>query len=352
MQHASCTCFAQSYKYLGHLGVQNEKNCYVCTALKSNTIMTLSYNKIWLSAKDYIIITLGLTMYAFGFCAFVLPEKVVIGGVTGVSTIVYFVTQEHFSHGIPVAVTAYVVNAILLAIAWRKVGKTFVIRTIFGATVLSLGIGFFQPFFHEPIVKGQDFMNVLIGAIMGGFGVGLTYIHNGSTGGTDIVAAIVSKKSNVSFGRMMIYIDMCIIGSSYFIFHSIETTIYGVVFLFVVPMLADVIINTNRQAVQFTIISSHWKEIADAVLSSAHRGCTVLDGVGWYSKHDVKVLLVMCRRYESVTIFRIVKSIDEHAFIAQGLVNGVYGEGFDTIKLKLPKHPTAEEAQPTSRSHH
>ena len=98
--------------------------------------MTLSYNKIWLSAKDYIIITLGLTMYAFGFCAFVLPEKVVIGGVTGVSTIVYFVTQDHFSHGVPVAVTAYAINAILLAIAWRKVGKTFVIRTIFGATVL------------------------------------------------------------------------------------------------------------------------------------------------------------------------------------------------------------------------
>ena len=88
------------------------------------------------------------------------------------------------------------------------------------------------------------------------------------------------------------------------------------------------------------------------MLSKAHRGCTVLDGVGWYSKHEVKVLLVMCRRYESVTIFRIVKSIDEHAFIAQGLVNGVYGEGFDTIKLKMPKHPAADEALPSSRNRH
>ena len=166
--------------------------------------MTLSYNKLWLSAKDYIIITLGLTMYSFGFCAFVLPEKVIIGGVTGFSTIVYFLTQNHLGYGVPVAVTAYAVNALLLAIAWRKVGKTFVIRTIFGATVLSLGIGFFQPFFHEPIVKGQDFMNVLIGAIMAGFGVGRTYIHNGATGGKGIVAANRSDKRHGSVRGMMI----------------------------------------------------------------------------------------------------------------------------------------------------
>lgn len=303
--------------------------------------MTIDSKKLWISSKDYCLIILGLLMYAFGFSAFIFPEKIVIGGVTGLSTIIYFLSGKHLGFGIPVAVSQFVINAILLAIAWRRVGRTFVIRTIFGATVLSLGIGAFTPLFHHPLVEGQPFMNVLIGALLCGVGVGMVFVHNGSTGGTDIVAAMVAKKTNVTFGRMMIYIDMCIIGSSYFIFGNLDTTIYGAVFLFIVPLIADNLINSNRQGVEFTIISEHWERIADAVLHQAHRGCTVLDGIGWYSKRHVKVLLVMCRRYESVTIFRIVKSIDEHAFITQGKVNGVYGEGFDTIKLKVPKAPAS-----------
>lgn len=304
--------------------------------------MLIDSKKIWLSAKDYVFIVIGLLMYSFGFSAFVFPEKVVIGGVTGLSTIIYFLTKEHFAVGIPVAVSQYAINIVLLAMAWRKVGRTFVIRTIFGATVLALGIGAFTPFFTHPLVEGQPFMNVLIGALLCGIGVGIVFVHNGSTGGTDIVAAMVSKHTNVSFGRMMIYVDICIIGSSYFIFRDLDTTIFGTVFLFAVPIIADNIINSNRQAVQFTVISEHWKEIADAVLTDGHRGCTVIDATGWYSKRPVKMLLVMCRQYESVTIFRIVKSIDEHAFITQCKVNGVYGEGFDTIKLRLPKRRKAE----------
>lgn len=301
--------------------------------------MQIDGRKLWISTRDYAMIVLGLLMYAFGFSAFIFPEKIVIGGVTGLSTIIYFLTEKHLGWGVPVAVSQYAINIILLIIAWKKVGKTFVIRTIFGATVLSMGIGLFTPFFPQPLVAGQDFMNVLIGAFLCGFGAGLVLIHNGSTGGTDIVAAMVAKKSNVSFGRMMIYIDVCIIGSSYFIFGNLDTTIFGTVFLFIVPIIADSIINSNRQAVQFTIISHKWEAIADAVLHQASRGCTVVDAIGWYSKQPIKMILVMCRQYESVTIFRIVKSIDEHAFITQGKVNGVYGEGFDTIKLKMKKNP-------------
>jgi uncharacterized membrane-anchored protein YitT (DUF2179 family) len=107
------------------------------------------------------------------------------------------------------------------------------------------------------------------------------------------------------------------------------------VVLFIASWVADQIINTNRQAVQFTIFSPLWEEIATAINNEANRGCTVLDGTGWYSKKNVKVLLVMCRKIESVTIFRIIKSIDKDAFITQANVNGVYGQGFDQIKLKI-----------------
>lgn len=297
--------------------------------------MPLNKNKLWLTTRDYFVIVFGILVYAFGFSAFIFPEKVVIGGVSGVGTLVYFATLEIFGWGIPVAATQYVCNILLLAMAYKTVGKTFVLRTIFGATVISLFIGILVPLFPHPLIEGQKFMNVIIGGICCGVGIGLVFTHNGSTGGTDIIAAMVAKKTNTTIGRTMLYVDMTIISSSYLLFHEIDTIIYGYIILFLTAYITDLIINTNRQAVQFTIISQNWKEIATAVTQEAHRGCTVINGEGWYSHHEIKLLIVMCRKIEAVTIFRIVKSVDEHAFITQTNVNGVYGLGFDTVKLKV-----------------
>lgn len=299
--------------------------------------MNIDRQQIWMSSKDYIIIALGIAIYAFGFCAFILPYKVVIGGLAGLGTIVYFTT------GIPVAIAQFAMNMTLLAIAFKTVGKTFVIRTIYGAVCISLFIGILQPFFPEPLVKDQPFLSIVIGGLMCGFAVGTAFVHNGSTGGTDIVAAMASKNTNVSVGRMMLYTDVLIISSSFLLFHEIEKTVFGFVVLFLTSYVADMVINTNRQAVQFTIFSSKWEEIATAINDEANRGCTVISGMGWYSKHEVKVLLVMCRKIESVTIFRIIKSIDNDAFITQANVNGVYGKGFDKIKLKMKPAHTAEQ---------
>lgn len=291
--------------------------------------------QLWLSAKDYVFIILGIALYAFGFTAFIYPNHVVIGGLTGIGTIVDYTT------GIPVAITQYVLNLVLLAVAYKVVGKTFVIRTIFGATAISLLIGVFQPikmslFGAAPLLHGDPFISVVLGGLCCGVGIGMAFTHNGSTGGTDIVAAMVSKHTNVSVGRTMLYTDFVIISSSIFIEgSSIETITYGFVVLFLASWTADQIINTNRQAVQFTIFSPYWEEIATAINNEANRGCTVIEGTGWYSKQSVKVLLVMCRKIESVTIFRIIKSIDKDAFITQANVNGVYGKGFDELKMKM-----------------
>lgn len=288
------------------------------------------YNtNFWRSSKDYVFITIGMALYAFGFSAFILPQKVVIGGLAGISTIVYFLT------GLPVAVTNYAVNLILLAIAYRVVGKKFVIGTIYGATISSAWLAVFQPVFSEGLVVGEPFMNVVIGAILCGIGVGITFTHNGSSGGTDIVAAIITKRSNVTIGRVMLFCDLAIISSSVFLFHDIEKAVYGYVVLCLMVYTLDLVINTNRQAVQFIIFSTHWEKIANAINNDANRGCTVLDGMGWYSKENVKVLLVMCRKIESVTIMRIIKSIDPKALVTQANVNGVYGKGFDEMKVKL-----------------
>ena len=303
---------------------------------------------LFTNLRDYLFIILGLLMYGVGFTAFILPHEIVIGGLSGVGTLVYFATKGT----IPVAVTQYVCNLLLLGFAFKLVGKTFVLRTIFGATVISLSIGIFEAIFmhlDHPLIPDIS-MSAILGAILCGVGVGLCFVHNGSSGGTDIVAAMVSKVSNVSIGRTMIFTDMLIVVLSIFlpfdgtlrerIEERVPLIVYGWVVTFIVAYMCDMIINTNRQATQFIIFSTKWSEIADKINMEAHRGVTVLDGEGWYSKHQVKILMVWCRKIESVTIFRIVKGVDEGAFITQANVNGVYGKGFDTMKVKMKKvHP-------------
>lgn len=291
---------------------------------------TLSKNKIN-EVKDYIMIFVGLFCYCFGYSAFVLPEKVVTGGVTGLASLFFF------GLGWNVAITYYAINAILLAIAFKTVGKQFVIRTIIGATIATIMLGIMQPMFTVPIVPQETFMNVIIGAVMCGVGLGIVFTHNGSSAGTDIIAAMVNKHSNISFGRTLIYIDLLIISSSYLIFHTLDKIVYGLIFMFICSFAADMVIDSSRQSVQFMIFSKKWKEIANAVTKEAHRGCTVLHGTGWYTKQDTTVLLVMCRNYESMHIFRIIKAIDEDAFVSQSKIKGVYGEGFDHVKVKLHK---------------
>lgn len=307
--------------------------------------MTFTRKQLWMSSRDYIMITLAVLIYGFGFSAFILPEKVVIGGVTGLGTIVYFLTDNSYSIGI----TQYAINLVLLAIAWKIVGHSFVYRTLYGATAISIVVTFMPPLFDGPLVPDQPFMCVCIGSVLSGLALGIVFIHNGSTGGTDIVGAIVAKKTNVSVGRTMLYVDFAIISSSYLFFHNITTVVYGFIVLFILTYMVDLMINTNRQAVQFIIISKRWEKIATAVNKYGRRGVTVLDGMGWYTKQHLKILLIVSRKSESVTIFRIVKDIDPDAFITQGNVNGVYGQGFDRIKLKADHELSkklGEEADP------
>lgn len=298
--------------------------------------MALDKTHLYRTARDYFFITFGMALYAFGFCGFILPERVVIGGLAGLGTIIYFLTD------IPVAISQYAMNLLLLAIAYKVVGKRFVLGTIYGATMISVFVGIFQPLFEGGFTN-EPFLNIVIGAAMAGTGVGIAFTHNGSSGGTDIIAAMVSKYTNVTVGRTMLYNDFFIISSSYFLFHQVDKVVYGFIVLFLSAYIADTVINTNRQAVQFTIFSRHWREIATAINNEAHRGCTVITGMGWYSKQEVKVLLCMCRKNESVTIFRIIKSIDNDAFVTQANVNGVYGQGFDQVKVKMKTEPANRE---------
>lgn len=279
--------------------------------------------------KDFMFIVFGILLYAIGYTAFILPEKVVMGGVAGLSALIYYATN------IPAGISVFVLNITLLVIAFSALTKQFVVRTIVGVIILSLFIGMLQPLFQTfPIITvGEDkFMHVLIGGMLGGAGLGVVFSHNGSTGGTDILTVLLTKHFNLSFGRAMQFIDCTIIGSSYLLFHSMETIVYGIVFTLVASYVCDFVVNGSRQTVQFLIISKNYKEIADTINRRINRGVTVIEGKGWYSKENVEMLVVLSRKYESQDIFAVIKQIDPQAVVSQTFCHGVFGEGFDKIK--------------------
>ena len=279
--------------------------------------------------KDFMFIVFGILLYAIGYTAFILPERVVMGGVAGLSALIYYATN------IPAGISIFVLNITLLVIAFSALTKQFVVRTIVGVLLLSLFIGSLQPLFQAfPIITaGEDkFMHVLIGGMLSGAGLGVVFSHNGSTGGTDILTVLLTKHFNLSFGRAMQFIDCTIIGSSYLLFHSMETIVYGIVFTLVASYVCDFVVNGSRQTVQFLIISKHYKEIADTINRRVNRGVTVIEGKGWYSKENVEMLVVLSRKYESQDIFAVIKQIEPQAVVSQTFCHGVFGEGFDKIK--------------------
>lgn len=279
--------------------------------------------------KDFLMIFLGVLLYSVGYTAFILPEKVVMGGVSGLSALIFYATS--FSPGYSI----WILNFLMLGIALKALTRKFIYRTIIGVTLLALLVRFLQPLFLSyPLVTAGDdkFMHVLIGGVLCGAGLGLIYSHNGSTGGTDIIIALLNKHFRMSFGRAMQFIDITIISSSYLLFHSMETIVYGVAFTLIASYVCDYVVNGTRQTVQFIIISKHYKDIADVINKKIHRGVTLIEGKGWYSKQEVDILIVMARRYESQDIFNYIKKIDPDALVSQSNCQGVFGEGFDSIK--------------------
>ncbi len=290
------------------------------TALKQRTKSNM---------KDLFFIVLGILSYSFGYTAFILPEKVVMGGASGIAALVFYATE------IPTWISLAVINCTLLLIALKELNLQFIIRTVTGVGVLLFFVGILQPFFETyPIITaGEDkFMHVLIGGAMGGAGLGLVFSHNGSTGGTDIITVLLNKYFNMSFGRAMQFVDCTIICSSYLLFRSVETIVYGIAFTLVATIVCDYVINGARQTVQFLIISKKYQEIADAINTDVRRGVTLIEGKGWYSKNNVDVLIVLTRKYESQEVFAVIKAIDPDAVVSQTFCQGVFGEGFDKIK--------------------
>lgn len=277
--------------------------------------------------KDYLSITFGLVLYAIGLIGFIKPVGIVTGGLAGIALLI------EYASNIPLQYTYFLANAALLLVALKILGVKFLIKTIYGVFVLTGLLTLCQLYITAPIVEGEPLLSGVIGAMMCGTGIGLVFSSNGSTGGTDIVVAIINKYKNIAFGRGMLLCDFVIISSSYFLFYDYQKIVYALIVMGVMTYCIDMVINGFRQSVQLLIFSEKYATIATAINTELGRGCTVLDGTGWYTKKPTKVLIVLAKRTEAVEIFRLIKNIDERAFISQSTVRGVYGEGFDKIRI-------------------
>ena len=294
--------------------------------------------------KDYTNITLGLLLYTFGFTVFLLPYKIVTGGIAGVGAIIFYASQ------FPVQYTFFLINAILIVAALKVLGWRFLTKTIYATFALTFFLEVAQDIvimpdgsFYKLLGEGNDFMSLILGCMLTGTALAIVFLNNGSTGGTDIIAAVVNKYHNITLGKVLILIDVCII-SSCLLVDSLgpidircQKVVFGLCTMVIECLMLDYVMYWQRQSVQFLIFSSKHKEIAEAIVKTTDHSLTILDGHGWYTGKEMKVLCLLAKKRESVTIFRLIKTIDPNAFVSQSSVIGVYGEGFDQIKVRVSK---------------
>lgn len=294
-------------------------------------------------AKDYFFIALGLFIYTIAFTVFLMPYQIVSGGVTGLSAIIYYATGFHLEN------TYIIINGILLIVALKILGVKFLMKTIFAIFTLYFMLMFAQEIIPKQpnglpfklMGEGQDFMSMIIGCVLTGIALATVFLNNGSTGGTDIIAASVNKYHNISLGSVLIAVDFCIIGSCMFFpqfgtyLERAHKVMFGLCVMAMENYILDYVMNARRQSVQFMIFTRKWQEIANAIGTEMNHGVTILDGHGWYTGQRMKVLCILAKKNESVNIFRLIKRIDPQAFVSQSAVIGVYGEGFDEMKVKV-----------------
>lgn len=326
--------------------------------------MPVLKKSFWTIVKEWALVTLGILIYVTGWALFLMPNNLVGGGVSGISSMIQYATGGAIQMGY----SYFVLNAILIILAMVVIGMGFGAKTIYAIILASVGLRFLPDLIPAEIIQtlalqNGKLMSTLCGGLMAGIGIGMSISNGGSTGGTDIIALIWTKYRNVSPGKVILYIDFVIILSSLLIpsivpeldpatgkqligpdgeplthlmpfSEKVTTVIYGLILVTVNGRVIDSYLSGSQQSVQLFILSKHYAEIADSITQELHRGVTVLDGKGWYTKEPAEVLMVITRKTDVNLFLRHIKAIDPNAFLSVSSVNGVYGRGFEAIKGK------------------
>ena len=298
--------------------------------------------------KEYGLISIGGLMYSFAWTSILIPAGVMGGGLNGIGLLIYYATGGT-NGGIPLGVTFLVLNvadtkqklsndvfqaAVLVGVASLLISLKFGAKTIYAIGFISVAMAVMQQAVPDNVLGLADdkLLSAILGGALAGAGISICFTQGGSTGGTDIIALIINKYKTVSYGKVLMLCDLIIIGCSLFIFKNITSVIYGYVMVAVFGYTIDAVMAGNRQSAQILIVSPKYDQIAERIFSEMHRGVTLLDGEGWYTKTPTKVVMVVCRKNETGILFRVIKEVDPHAFMTFGSVMGVYGLGFEALK--------------------
>jgi len=294
-------------------------------------------NKALSTLKSYAIITVGLILYVLAWVVFIMPHQLVGGGVTGISAVIQYCTGFHVSYSF------FIINGILLLIALKVLGPAFGVKTVYAMVVTTLLLRFLpmvipQEFIQIIALDNGKLLSVIIGGMLSALGISLTFSQGGSSGGTDIVALMITKYRAISPGKILLILDIFIIGSSLIVPTEgswgvrVANLVYGYVMAGVFSVALDLFVSGSKQSVQILIFSKKYEKIADRITSELHRGVTALEGKGWYTKEEGTVLVVVARKNELKYLLNLIKEVDQQAFLSVGSVTGVYGVGFDAIK--------------------
>lgn len=284
--------------------------------------------------KEYLIMTLGMCIYSFGWIGCVLPAKSTSGAASGLAIVISTALQNTMGWELKIGTIVLVINIVLLIVAGLVLGWNFGIKTIYCILALSLSMNLWQEVLPaDDFLHIDRFLSMVVGGVITGIGVAMAIMQGGSAGGTDIVAMIINKFRSISYGRVIFVLDLMIIASSLLVGFTIDAAIYGYIMTLVFGYTVDMILAGNKQSSQIFIISPQYEQITYALNHQLHRGVTLIEGEGGYTHKHTKMVMVVCSNRETPTVMRYVRQIDPNAFMTVASVMGVYGQGFQPIKL-------------------
>ncbi len=297
-----------------------------------------TFSKLKQLVWDYFILSFGTLLYCLAWMSFLEPNNIAGGGLTGACTILQFATNGL----IPISYSFIVANVVLLGLGSLILGKGFGFKTIYAillATVLFKIIPNFDFLISKPgnpLYISEKVLVPIIGGLLEAIGIGLIFNKGGSTGGTDVIALVVNKFWPISPGRVYLVTDLFIIASIMLLpKYGLQDMIYGYITMVTFSLGVDYFIMGSKSTMQVLVFSAKNHEIGDYIIHKMDRGVTALKSVGWFTKSENNVLLILIRKRQLQDLVKAIKNIDNNAFVSISQVSTVYGSGFEEMKTGI-----------------
>ena len=279
---------------------------------------------------SYSLIIIGSFILATGFVFFITPYKIIPGGVYGISIVM------HYLLGTPVGLVALCFDIPLTLIGMKVLGPRFGFKTVLGFSLTAVftdTLTFFWGF--KPLVEGDALLSSLFGGLLVGLGLGLMFKSKATSGGSDIVAAMIAKYTKLPMGQLMIYVDSAVVLLGLVVFRDWKIPLYSWIVIFITGKVIDVVLDGMSYEKSLFIISDKHEEIRDKIINNLNRGGTLLDGKGMYNMAEKKIIFTVVSRRELSMLEEYIHQVDPKAFLTVLNASEILGEGFKSLQEKV-----------------